>query len=251
MPQKFKVALITGASGALGSVYSQLLAEANLGVALADIDPGKAEVIAADVRAEGRPAVAVGMDVANLSQVRKAVNQVKTELGPIDILVNNAATGMVRAVTTDKMKKADWDLDLSVNLTGVFNTIKCCMPDMIERGWGRIINIISVVGTMGGRGQCSYAASKAGLIGLTKTVALEGARNGVTCNAVVLGGFDVASFSQVADGFKERITKRVALRRLGNAEEAGNMIVFLASEKSSYITGEMIEVSGGLGLFTF
>jgi len=251
VPKNFKVALITGASGSLGSVYSQLLANANLGVALADIDPGKAEIIAAEIKAEGRSAVAVEMNVASLSQVRKAVNQVKKELGPIDVLVNNAATGMVRAVTTDKMKRADWDLDLSVNLTGAFNTIKCCMPDMMERGWGRIINIVSVVGTMGGRGQCSYAASKAGLIGLTKTVALEGAHNGVTCNAMVLGGFNVASFSQVSGNFKERITKRVALRRLGNAEEAGSMIVFLASEESSYITGELIEVSGGLSLFTF
>ncbi len=149
------------------------------------------------------------------------------------------------------MKVEDWVKDLSVNLSGPFHTIKCCLPGMLERGWGRIINISSITGTMGGAGQCSYAATKAGVIGLTKTAALEGARKGVTCNALVLGVFDGGAFYEVAPEFRERIVKRMALRRPGDPQELSNVLVFLASEESSYITGEAIEVSGGASLFTF
>ena len=122
---------------------------------------------------------------------------------------------------------------------------------MIERGWGRIINISSIAGTMGGAGQCSYAATKAGLIGLTKTAALEGARKGVTCNALVLGVFGAGAWNEIAPEFQERIVKTVALRRPGTPQELSNTVVFLASDESSYITGEAIEISGGANLFTF
>jgi 3-oxoacyl-[acyl-carrier protein] reductase len=149
------------------------------------------------------------------------------------------------------MKKEDWDRDLAVNLTGAFNVTKCCFGGMLERGWGRIINISSIAGTMGGAGQCSYAATKSGLIGLTKTTALEGARKGVTCNAIVLGVFDGGSFYEVPPEFRERIIKRLAMRRMGDPQELSNVVVFLASEESSYLTGEAIEVSGGASLFTF
>jgi 3-oxoacyl-[acyl-carrier protein] reductase len=121
----------------------------------------------------------------------------------------------------------------------------------MERGWGRIINISSIAGTMGGAGQCSYAATKAGLIGLTKSVALESARKGVTCNALVLGIVDGGAFKSVAPEFQERIAKSIAMRRPGTTEEISNVVVFLASNESSYITGEAIEVSGGAGLFVF
>ena len=199
----------------------------------------------------GRKAIALGMDVSSLEEVEEAVDKIKQALGPVDILVNNAAFGIVRGTTLVKMDKKDWERDIGVNLTGAFNTIKCCMTDMLERGWGRIINISSISGTMGGIGQCSYAATKAGLIGLTKTVALEGARKGVTCNAIVLGVFDGGSFYEVAPEFRERIIKRLALRRMGDPQELSNVVVFLASEESSYVTGEAIEVSGGASLFTF
>jgi 3-oxoacyl-[acyl-carrier protein] reductase len=191
------------------------------------------------------------VDVADFEQVQAGVEETERELGPIDILVNNAAFGIVRAVTVTKMTKEDWDRDLSVNLTGPFNTIKCCLQGMMERGWGRIINISSIAGTMGGAGQCSYAATKAGLIGLTKTVALEAARKGVTCNAIVLGVINGGAFHTVAQEFQERIIKTLAMRRPGTPQELSNVLVFLASEESSYITGEAIEVSGGAGLFTF
>lgn len=247
-----KVALVTGGSGGLGRVHCLSLAKAGCDVAVTGHSHlEKAEAVVKEIEALGRKAVAVKVDLANLDEVQAGVQKVAASLGPVDILVNNAAFGIVRAVTIVKMDKADWDRDLSVNLTGAFNTIKCCMPGMAERGWGRIINISSIAGTMGGMGQGSYAATKAGLIGLTKTAALEGARKGITCNAIVLGVFAGGSFNEVAPEFQERIIKRMALRRAGDPQELSNVLVFLASEESSYITGEAIEVSGGASLFTF
>ena len=247
-----KVAMVTGGSGGLGRVHCLSLAKAGCNIAVVGYSHlEKAEEVVKEIQAIGRKALAVKMDLANLDEVQAGVKKVESELGPIDILVNNAAFGIVRAVTIPKMSKEDWDRDLSVNLTGPFNTIKCCMSGMLERGWGRIINISSIAGTMGGAGQCSYATTKAGLIGLTKTAALEGARKGVTSNAIVLGVFDGGSWRNVAPEFQERIVRRMAMRRTGTPQELSNMLVFLASEESSYITGEAIEVSGGASLFTF
>lgn len=247
-----KVAMVTGGSGGLGRVHCLSIAKAGCNIAtVGHSHLEKAEAVAKEVRAMGRKALSVKMNVANLDDVDRGVKEIEEKLGPIDILVNNAAFGIVRAITIVKMDKKDWDQDLSINLTGAFNTIRCCMGGMLERQWGRIINVSSITGTMGGMGQCSYAATKAGLIGLTKTVALEGARKGVTCNAVVLGVFDGGSFYEVAPEFRERIIKRMALRRAGDPQELSNVITFLASEESSYITGEAIEVSGGASLFTF
>jgi len=247
-----KVALVTGGSGGLGRVHSLSLARAGCNIAVTGHRHlEKAEAVVKEIQAMGRQALAVKMNVADLDEVQAGVKKVENELGNVDILVNNAAFGIVRAVTIAKMNKEDWDHDLSVNLTGAFNTIKCCMKGMTERGWGRIINISSITGTMGGFGQCSYAATKAGIIGLTKTVALEGARKGVTCNAIALGVFDGGSFYEVAPEFQERIIKRMAMHRTGTPQELSNVLVFLASEESSYLTGEAIEVSGGASLFTF
>jgi 3-oxoacyl-[acyl-carrier protein] reductase len=247
-----KVAMVTGGSHGLGKVHCLSLAKAGCNVAvIGQKHMAEAEEVVKKIEAMGRKAAAVRMDVANYEEVQATVSLVEKVLGPIDILVNNAATGIVRAVTIAKMKIQDWVRDISVNLTGPFNTIKCCLPGMLERGWGRIINISSIAGTMGGAGQCSYATTKAGLIGLTKTAALEGARKGVTANAIVLGVFDGGSWHEVAPEFQERIVKRMAMRRTGTPQELSNVVVFLASEESSYITGEAIEVSGGASLFTF
>jgi len=247
-----KVTLVTGGSGGLGRVHCLTLAKAGCKVAVTGHSHlEKAEAVVKEIEALGKKAIAVKIDLADLDEVQQGVKKVEETLGPVDILVNNAAFGIVRAVTIANMDKKDWDRDLGVNLTGAFNTIKCCMPGMTERGWGRIINISSIAGTMGGMGQCSYAATKAGIIGLTKTAALEGARKGVTCNAIVLGVFDGGSFYEVAPEFRERIIKRMAMRRAGDPQELSNVLAFLASEESSYLTGEAIEVSGGASLFTF
>jgi len=221
-----KVALVTGGSGGLGRVHCLSLARAGCNVAVAgNSHMEKAEEAAGLIKKSGRKAITVKMDLADLECVQVGIRKVENELGPVDILVNNAAYGIVRAVVITKMNKDDWDRDLAVNLTGPFNTIKCCMPGMLERGWGRIINISSIAGTMGGAGQCSYATTKAGLIGLTKTTALEGARKGVTCNAIVLGVFDGGSWHEVAPEFQERIVKRVAMRRPGDPQELSDTVV--------------------------
>ena len=247
-----KVALVTGGSGGLGRVHGLVLAQNGADIALtANTNLDKAEAVAEEVRKLGRKAMPVKVDISDENEVTNAVAKVKQELGPVDILVNNAAFGIVRATTIVKMDRADWDRDLAVNLTGAFNCIKAVMPDMAEKQWGRIVNVSSVTGILGGMGQASYAATKAGLLGLTKTVALEGARRNITCNAVVLGVFDGGSFYEVAEEFRERIIKKVAMRRAGNPEELSNVIAFLASEESSYVTGTEIIVSGGIELFTF
>lgn len=247
-----KVALVTGGSGGLGRVNCLSLAKAGCHVAVTGHNHlEKAEEVAEEIRGMGRQALPVKMNLADFDEVQGAIAEVDKSLGPVDILVNNAAFGIVRGTTIVKTDNQDWERDLSINLTGAFNTIKCCMPSMMARGWGRIVNISSIAGTRGGMGQCSYAATKAGLIGLTKTAALEGAHKNITCNALVLGVFDGGSFQEVAPAFQERIVKRTALRRAGDPQELGNLVVFLASEASSYITGEAIEISGGASLFTF
>ncbi len=247
-----KVALVTGGSHGLGITHCLSLAKAGCHVAVIGYSHmEKAREVAAEIVAMGRKAIAIRMDVANFEEVQAGIARIEKELGPIEILINNAATGIVRAVTIARTKIQDWARDISVNLTGSFNTIRCVLPSMMDRGWGRIINISSIAGTMGGAGQCSYAATKAGLIGLTKTVALEAGRKGVTCNALVLGVIDGGAFHEVAPEFQERIVKRVAMRRPGTPQELSNIIVFLASEESSYLNGEAIEVSGGANLFTF
>jgi 3-oxoacyl-[acyl-carrier protein] reductase len=247
-----KVALVTGGSGGLGSVHCLALARAGCNVAvIGHSHMDKAEEVAAKIRAMGRKSITVSMDMADFNEVQAGVKKVEKELGPVEILVSNAAFGIVRAVTIVNMPNADWERDVAVNLTGAFNIIKCCLPGMLERGWGRVIIVSSITGTMGGFGQCSYAATKAGLIGLAKTVALEGARKSVTCNAMVLGMIEGGAYYEVAPEFRERINKRMAMRRPGKPQEVSNLLVFLASEESSYITGEAIEISGGAGLFTF
>ncbi|MGB2878024.1 MAG: SDR family oxidoreductase [Dehalococcoidales bacterium] len=247
-----KVALVTGGSGGLGSVHCLTLARAGCNVAVGGYSHmDKAEAVVKKIQELGRKAFAVKMDVSVLEDVQRGVKQIEETLGPVDIMVNNAAFGIVRAATIINTEKKDWDRDVAVNLTGAFNNIKCCMPGMLESGWGRIIIISSITGTQGGMGQCSYAATKAGLIGLAKTAALEGARKGVTCNALVLGVFNAGGFLEVAPEFKERSIKRMAMRRMGEPQEVSNALAFLASEESSFITGETIEVSGGANLFTF
>jgi len=247
-----KIALVTGGSGGLGRVHGLVLAEHGADVALVyNRNEAKALDVVKEIEDKGRKAMAVKMDLSAESSINEGVEKVARELGSVDILVNNAATGIVRAITVTDMSKEDWDNDVAVNLSAPFLLIKAVFAGMAEKGWGRIINVSSVTGTMGGFGQCSYAATKAGLIGLTKTVALEGARKNITCNAVVLGVFDAGSFYDVAEPFRERIIKRVAIRRSGDPRELSEVIAFLASEEASFVTGETIEVSGGISLFTF
>jgi 3-oxoacyl-[acyl-carrier protein] reductase len=182
--------------------------------------------------------------------VDEAVRRTVEQHGSIDILVNNAGTLDHLGQFPDQQPKL-WERDLRVNLTGAFNCAQAVWPHMQERGWGRIVNMASVAGTLGGFGQASYSTTKAGLLGLTRTLALEGARHGITCNAIVPGVIGTEAFEFVAPAMKERMIKRTALRRLGEPQDVANAIVFLCSDLASYITGVSLNVSGGIELFTF
>jgi 3-oxoacyl-[acyl-carrier protein] reductase len=263
-----RVALVTGSSRGIGRADALALAWAGADVVLADIQlesdaaPDEygplaraarqqglvyTEQTVEEIRALGCRAVAVRCDVTDRSQVDAAV---ATELGPPDILVANAGT-LDHVARLEDQSPDLWERDLRVNLTGVFNCAQAVWPAMVERGWGRIVTMASVAGTLGGFGQASYAATKAGVIGLTKTLALEGARHGITANAIVAGIIGTEAFGFGNPEMNERMVGRTALRRTGEPEEVANVIAFLCSDLASYVTGAAIPVTGGIDLFTF
>jgi 3-oxoacyl-[acyl-carrier protein] reductase len=268
-----RVALVTGGSRGLGRADALRLACAGADVAIADIqvesDSGQdaarygplaqvartqglvySEATVQEIQALGRRATAIKCDVTDRLQVQQTVDQVVEELGSVDILVNNAGTLDHLGQLADQVP-ALWERDLAVNLTGAFNCAQAVWPHMRERGWGRIVNMASVSGTLGGFGQASYSTTKAGLIGLTKTLALEGARHGITCNAIVPGVIGTEAFEFGNPKMNERMIKRTAFRRPGEPQDVANAIAFLCSDLASYITGIELNVSGGIELFTF
>jgi 3-oxoacyl-[acyl-carrier protein] reductase len=250
MMLKGKVALVTGGSRGLGRVDALALAEAGADVVVADILMDGAEKTAKEVQAMGRKSFAIKMDVTNMEEVKEGVVRIKNELGSVDILVNSAATLDHLGQLLEQRDKL-WERDLRVNLTGTFNCSRAVWPYMQEKKWGRIINMASVAGTLGGFGQASYSTTKAGIIGFTKTLALEGARYGITCNVVCPGIINSESFQLISAEMRERLIRKTALRRPGEPEDVAYAIVFLASDKANYITGIVLNVSGGIELFTF
>jgi 3-oxoacyl-[acyl-carrier protein] reductase len=268
-----RVALVTGGSRGLGRADALTLARAGADVVIADIqiesDAGEdverygplaqaaraqglvfSEATAKEIQGMRRRAAAIKCDVTNRGEVEATVARTVDEFGSIDILVNNAGTLDHVGQLGDQVPEL-WERDLRVNLTGAFNCAQAVWPHMRERGWGRIVNMASVAGTLGGFGQASYSTTKAGLIGLTKTLALEGARHGITCNAIVPGIIGTEAFNFGNPEMNERMVKRVAMRRPGEPQEIANTIAFLCSDLASYITGVALNVSGGIELFTF
>jgi 3-oxoacyl-[acyl-carrier protein] reductase len=268
-----RVALVTGGSRGLGRADALTLARAGADVVIADIqvesdtgeDAGRYGPLAQAARAQGfvyseatareitelgRRAAAIKCDVTDREQVATTVDRVVADLGSLDILVNNAGTLDHLGQLPDQSPQL-WERDLRVNLTGAFNCAQAVWPHMRERGWGRIVNMASVAGTLGGFGQASYAATKAGLLGLTKTLALEGARHGITCNAIVPGIIGTEAFDFGNRDMNERMVRRAAMRRPGEPQDVANAIAFLCSDLASYITGVGLNVSGGIELFTF
>jgi 3-oxoacyl-[acyl-carrier protein] reductase len=267
---KGKVALVTGGSRGLGRADCLALARAGADVVVTDIlvesDPelektaeasGSAlsqvmasqkavysEKTSSEIRDMGRRSVALKMDVTNRDQVKNVVDQVVKEFGSLDILVNNAGT-------LDNQVDALWDRDLKVNLTGAYNCSKAAWPHMKQRNWGRIIMMSSIAGSLGGFGQASYSTTKAGLVGLARTLALEGARYNITCNAIVPGVIATEAFKMGRPDMNERMVKRIAMRRPGEPEDIANAITFLCSPAAGYITGVALPVTGGMDLFTF
>jgi 3-oxoacyl-[acyl-carrier protein] reductase len=268
-----RVALVTGGSRGLGRADALTLGRAGADVVIADIqiesDTGEdaerygplaqaaraqgfiySEATAREITELGRRAAAVKCDVTNRAQVAEMIERVVDAFGSVDILVNNAGTLDHLGQLPDQVPEL-WERDLRVNLSGSFNCAQAVWPHMKERGWGRIVNMASVAGTLGGFGQASYAATKAGLLGLTRTLALEGARHGVTCNAIVPGVIGTEAFNFGNPEMNERMVKRTAMRRAGEPQDVANAIAFLCSDLASYITGIELNVSGGIELFTF
>jgi 3-oxoacyl-[acyl-carrier protein] reductase len=268
-----RVALVTGGSRGLGRADALTLARAGADVVVADLlveselseetdrygalatvarQQGlvHTEETVEEIRGMGRRAIAVRCDVTDRSQVDAAVERAVAELGSIDILVNNAGT-LDHAAQFQHQSPELWERDLSVNLTGAFNCAQAAWPHMQERGWGRIVNMASVAGTLGGFGQASYSTTKAGLLGLTRTLAMEGARHRITCNAIVPGVIGTEAFNMANAAMNERIVARTALKRAGEPQEIANAIAFLCSDLASYITGIELNVSGGVELFVF
>ena len=268
-----RVALVTGGSRGLGREDALTLARAGADVVVADLlvesqlseDTDRFGALATvarqqglvhteetvrDIEAMGRRAIAVRCDVTSRDEVDAAVARTVQELGSVDILVNNAGT-LDHAAQFDKQSPELWERDLQVNLTGAFNCAQAVWPHMKDRGWGRIVNMASVAGTLGGFGQASYSTTKAGLLGLTRTLAMEGGRHGITCDAIVPGVIGTEAFNMANAAMNERIVNRTVLKRPGKPEEIANAIAFLCSDLASYITGIELNVSGGVELFVF
>jgi 3-oxoacyl-[acyl-carrier protein] reductase len=268
-----RVALVTGGSRGLGRADALTLARAGADVVIADIqiesDAGEdaerygplaraaraqglvySEATAREITELGRRSAAIRCDVTDRAEVNATVERAVSEFGSVDILVNNAGTLDHLGQLPDQSPEL-WDRDLRVNLTGAFTCAQAVWPHMRAQGWGRIVNMASVAGTLGGFGQASYATTKAGLLGLTKTLALEGARHGITCNAIVPGIIGTEAFDFGDPQMNERMIRRTAMRRPGVPEDIANAIAFLCSDLASYITGIGLNVSGGIELFTF
>jgi 3-oxoacyl-[acyl-carrier protein] reductase len=243
---KDKVAVVTGASQGIGRETALALAEAGAKVVVAARNEEKLVALAgaiADARGE---AFALKMDVADAEQVKAGFKQVIEKFGRLDILVNNAA--VTRDGLAMRMKKDDWDAVLQTNLTGAHLCIQQALPTMMKARAGRIINISSIVAQMGNAGQANYVAAKAGLIGLTKAIAIEIASRGITVNAVAPGFIETPMTDVLPDKVKEELKVRIPLGRMGSARDVAAAIVFLASDEAGYITGHVLNVNGGMHL---
>jgi 3-oxoacyl-[acyl-carrier protein] reductase len=243
---KDKVAVVTGASQGIGRDTALALAEAGAKVAVAARNEEKLLALVADIAATGGTAFAVKMDVADAEQVKAGFKLVLEKFGRLDILVNNAA--ITRDGLAMRMKAEDWEAVLRTNLTGAHLCIQQALPTMMKARAGRIINISSVVAQSGNPGQANYVAAKAGLIGLTKAVAVEIASRNITVNAVAPGFIETPMTDALPDKVKEEVKTRIPLGRMGSARDVASAIVFLASDEAGYITGHVLNVNGGMHL---
>jgi 3-oxoacyl-[acyl-carrier protein] reductase len=239
-----KVAFVTGASRGIGRACALALAGAGARVALAARQRDKLEEVAGEIRGKGGEAYVVEIDLASDDSIKNAFAVTAKDFGRIDILVNNA--GITRDGLALRMKKEDWNIVLETNLTGAFRAIQQVLQGMMRERWGRIINITSVVGEAGNAGQANYSAAKAGLIGLTKSMAQEMASRNITVNAVAPGFIATDMTSGLSPEIREKVLQSIPLRRLGSAEDVAAAVRFLASEEAGFITGHVLDVNGGM-----
>ena len=239
-----QICLVTGASRGIGKAIALELATQGHTVIGTGTSPASAENVTTDLRAaraQGRGAV---LDVNDLQQIESVVNEITDEFGPISVLVNNA--GVTEDNLLMRMKPSQWEKALNTNLAAVFALTKLCLKGMTKARYGRIINLSSVVGATGNAGQTNYAASKAGLIGFTKSLALEIASRGITVNAVAPGFIDTDMTSALAEEQRSKLLEAIPLARLGRAEDISKAVAFLVSDDASYITGQVLHVNGGM-----
>jgi 3-oxoacyl-[acyl-carrier protein] reductase len=239
-----RVALVTGASRGIGKACALALSAAGARVALAARQRDKLEEVAAQIRARSAEAYVVELDLASDDSIKSAFSATAKEFGRIDILVNNG--GITRDNLALRMKKDDWDAVLETNLTGAFRAIQQVLQGMMRERWGRIINISSVVGEAGNAGQANYAASKAGLIGLTKSLAQEMGSRQITVNAVAPGFIETDMTVGLSAEVREKVLQSIPLRRIGTAEDVAAAVRFLASDDAGFITGHVLDVNGGM-----
>jgi 3-oxoacyl-[acyl-carrier protein] reductase len=241
---KDKIALVTGASQGIGRATSLALAEAGARVAVAARRTDKLASLVAEIAAAGGEALAVPMDVADAAQVKSGFQQVLGKFGRLDILVNNAA--ITRDTLALRMKLEDWEAVLRTNLTGAHLTIQQALGAMLKQRSGRIINLSSVVAETGNAGQANYVASKAGLVGLTRAIAVEVASRNITVNAVAPGFIESPMTDPLPPELKEKMKSLIPLGRFGKDREIAAAIVFLASDEAAYITSQVLDVNGGM-----
>ncbi len=239
-----KVALITGGAQGIGRAIALLFAKQGARVAISDINLEKVRETCREVESLGGQAVAIGGNVADAKAAEAMVEQAVEKFGGLDILVNNA--GITRDGVLLRMKEEDWDPVMAVNLKGAFHCTKVALRSFLKRKGGKIVNIASVTGEMGNAGQSNYAASKAGLIGFTKSVAREYASRNIQANAVAPGFIDTAMSQAIPQKEREFLIKQIPMERLGNPEDVAEAVLFLASPAADYITGQVLRVNGGM-----
>jgi 3-oxoacyl-[acyl-carrier protein] reductase len=236
-------AIVTGAGQGIGRSIALKLGQEGADVVIAEVDATTGDQVTGEITDMGREALFIPVDVANRAAVEGMIDQVLKVWGRIDILVNNA--GFDRGATLLKVTEEDWDAVLSVHLTGTLNCIQAVVPHMRENRYGRIVNISSIYGKTGGIAAISYSSAKAGVIGLTKSVARELGRYGITVNVVLPGLIRTPTIAKMAERYRNMIIENTPLRRMGQPEEVASMVAFLASDEASFTTGATIEVSGG------
>jgi 3-oxoacyl-[acyl-carrier protein] reductase len=241
-----RIAFVTGASRGIGRACALSLSAAGCRVALAARNREKLEAVAKEIESQGGQSYVVELDLGNPESIHKAMATTAQEFGAIEILVNNA--GITKDGLAMRLKREDWDAVLQTNLTGTFLAIQAALPAMVKARWGRIINIASVVGETGNAGQANYVASKAGLIGLTKSLALELASRNITVNAITPGFIETDMTAVLNEAIRAKMLEAIPLKRFGKPEDVAAAVKFLASDEAEYITGHALKVNGGMYL---